>query len=83
MYVNEEEVAFTAKEYELLLFLAQHPNRAFRKEELFERIWGLDALGDYATVTVHIGKLREKLERDPSKPKYVETIWGVGYRFNV
>ncbi|QHW33974.1 response regulator transcription factor [Paenibacillus rhizovicinus] len=81
--VNEREVAFTAKEYELLLFLVQHPNRVFRKEELFERIWGMDALGDHATVTVHISKLREKIERDPSKPQYIETIWGVGYRFNL
>ncbi|SFI78512.1 DNA-binding response regulator, OmpR family, contains REC and winged-helix (wHTH) domain [Paenibacillus sp. UNC496MF] len=83
VYVNEAEVAFTAKEYELLLFLASNPNRVFRKEELFERIWGMDALGDYATVTVHIGKLRDKIERDPSKPAYIETVWGVGYRFNL
>lgn len=83
VFVNERETAFTAKEYELLLFLVQHPNRVFRKEELFERIWGLDALGDHATVTVHISKLREKLERDPSKPQYIETIWGIGYRFNL
>ncbi|MBP3965324.1 response regulator transcription factor [Paenibacillus lignilyticus] len=83
VYVNDEEVLFTAKEYDLLLFLVMNPNRVFRKEELFERIWGLDALGDHATVTVHISKLREKLERDPSKPRYVETVWGVGYRFNL
>ncbi|WP_308637420.1 response regulator transcription factor [Paenibacillus silvisoli] len=83
VFVNEEEVPFTAKEYDLLHFLVSNPNRVFRKEELFERIWGLDALGDHATVTVHISKLREKLERDPSKPRYVETVWGVGYRFNV
>ncbi|RAP74695.1 response regulator transcription factor [Paenibacillus montanisoli] len=83
VYVDENEVPFTAKEYDLLLFLVSHPNRVFRKEELFERIWGLDALGDHATVTVHISKLREKVERDPSKPRYVETVWGVGYRFNL
>ncbi|AZN39220.1 response regulator transcription factor [Paenibacillus albus] len=83
VYVNETEVAFTAKEYDLLLFLVSNPNRVFRKEELFERIWGLDALGDHATVTVHISKLREKIERDPSAPQYIETIWGVGYRFNL
>lgn len=83
VYVNETEVAFTAKEYDLLLFLVSNPNRVFRKEELFERIWGLDALGDHATVTVHISKLREKIERDPSAPQYIETVWGVGYRFNL
>ncbi|SEO32150.1 response regulator transcription factor [Paenibacillus sp. OV219] len=83
VYVNETEVAFTAKEYDLLLFLVSNPNRVFRKEELFERLWGLDALGDHATVTVHISKLREKIERDPSAPQYIETIWGVGYRFNL
>jgi len=63
--------------------LASHPNRVFSKEELFEKIWGLDAMGDNATVTVHISKLREKIEADPSKPQYIETIWGVGYRFNL
>jgi DNA-binding response OmpR family regulator len=83
VFVNEKEVSFTSKEYDLLLFLAIHPNRVFSKDELFERIWGLDAVGDNATVTVFIGKLREKIETDPSKPQYIETIWGVGYRFNV
>ncbi|MCM3631266.1 response regulator transcription factor [Paenibacillus glycanilyticus] len=84
VFVNEREVPFTAKEYDLLLFLVTNPNRVFRKEDLFERIWGMDAIGsDHATVTVHISKLREKIERDPSKPQYVETIWGVGYRFNI
>ncbi|RED58595.1 response regulator transcription factor [Cohnella lupini] len=83
VFVNEREVPFTAKEYDLLMFLVTNPNRVFRKEDLFERIWGMDALGDYATVTVHISKLREKIESDPSSPKYVETIWGVGYRFNL
>ncbi|MFN0226379.1 winged helix-turn-helix domain-containing protein, partial [Paenibacillus sp. KR2-11] len=81
--VRGREVAFTSKEYDLLLFLVQHPNRVFGKEHLFERIWGLEAMGDNATVTVHISKLREKIESDPSKPQYIETIWGVGYRFNV
>lgn len=83
VFVNEREVSFTSKEYNLLLFLAVHPNRVFSKEELFEKIWGLDSIGDNATVTVFIGKLREKIETDPSKPQYIETIWGVGYRFNV
>ncbi|MFF2448319.1 response regulator transcription factor [Neobacillus sp. NPDC058068] len=83
VYVNETEVPFTSKEFDLLLFLAIHPNRVFSKDELFEKIWGLDSIGDNATVTVFIGKLREKIETDPSKPRYIETIWGVGYRFNV
>ncbi|ETI68473.1 response regulator transcription factor [Neobacillus vireti] len=83
VYVNETEVQFTSKEFDLLLFLTIHPNRVFSKDELFEKIWGLDSMGDNATVTVFIGKLREKIETDPSKPQYIETIWGVGYRFNV
>jgi DNA-binding response OmpR family regulator len=81
--VNEGEVLLTSKEYDLLLFLAMHPNRVFSKDELFEKIWGLDSNGDTATVTVYISKLREKIEADPSNPQYIETIWGVGYRFNL
>ncbi|WP_289137275.1 response regulator transcription factor [uncultured Brevibacillus sp.] len=81
VHINGEEVIFTSKEYDLLLFLATHPNWVFSKTELFEKIWGLDSLGDIATVTVHISKLREKIEKDPSKPQYIETVWGVGYRF--
>lgn len=77
------ELSLTGKEYDLLLFLAMHPNRVFTKDELFEKIWGMDSLGDVASVTVYISKLREKIERDPSKPQYIETIWGVGYRFNL
>lgn len=83
VYVNETEVPFTSKEYDLLLFLVTNPNRVFSKDELFEKIWGLDSLGDIATVTVHISKLREKIETDPAKPQYIETVWGVGYRFNL
>ncbi|TGV04519.1 winged helix family transcriptional regulator, partial [Mesorhizobium sp. M00.F.Ca.ET.186.01.1.1] len=83
VYVRGQEVAFTSKEYELLLFLATHPNWVFRKNDLFEKIWGLDSLGDIATVTVHISKLREKIEIDPTKPQYIETVWGVGYRFQL
>lgn len=83
VFVNEREITLTSKEYDLLLFLVSHPNRVFSKEELFEKVWGLDALGDNATVTVHISKLREKIEADPSNPQYIETIWGVGYRMNV
>ncbi|RIW29208.1 DNA-binding response regulator [Bacillus salacetis] len=79
--VEEEEKVFTAKEFDLLVFLASNPNRVFSKEHLFERIWGYDSLGDITTVTVHIRKIREKIERDPSNPEMIETIWGVGYRF--
>ncbi|MBP1990544.1 response regulator transcription factor [Paenibacillus eucommiae] len=81
--VNEMEVALTSKEYDLLLFLALNPNRVFSKDELFAKIWGMDANGDTATVTVYISKLREKVEAYPSNPQYIETIWGVGYRFNL
>jgi DNA-binding response OmpR family regulator len=83
VFVNDKEVSFTTKEFDLLLFLTTHPNRVFSKEELFERLWGLDSLGDIATVTVHISRLREKIEQNPSKPQQIETIWGVGYRFNL
>jgi len=83
VFVNETEVLLTSKEYDLLLFLVMHPNRVFSKDELFEKIWGLDSNGDTATVTVYISKLREKIEADPSHPQYIETIWGVGYRFNL
>ncbi|KIL37093.1 transcriptional regulator [Cohnella kolymensis] len=81
--VNEKEVTFTTKEFDLLLYLAMNPNRVYSKEQLFDHIWGMDALGDIATVTVHIRKLREKIELDPSDPQYIETIWGAGYRFQV
>jgi DNA-binding response OmpR family regulator len=83
VFVNEAEVPFTSKEYDLLLFMMMNPNRVFSKDDLFEKIWGLDSFGDFATVTVHISKIREKVEADPSKPQYIETIWGVGYRFNL
>lgn len=66
-----------------LLFLALHPNQVFSKEHLFERIWGIDAFGDTSTVTVHIRKIREKVEQDPSNPEFIETVWGVGYRFTL
>lgn len=83
VFVENNEVIFTSKEYDLLYYLASHPNRVFTKEELFERIWGMDSLGDLPTVTVHISRLREKIERNPSKPRYIETVWGVGYRFTI
>ena len=83
VYVNGEEKAFTTKEFDLLTFLASHPNRVFKKEELFNKIWDMESIGDIATVTVHIKKIREKIEFDTSKPQYIETIWGVGYRFKI
>lgn len=83
VYVNGEEKIFTTKEFDLLTFLAENPNHVFRKEELFREIWDMDSIGDIATVTVHIKKIREKIEFDTSKPQYIETIWGVGYRFKV
>lgn len=81
VYVNGNEVKLTAKEYALLLFLASNPDRVFSKDELFEKVWGLDSMGDLATLTVHIRKIREKIEADPANPQYIKTIWGVGYRF--
>lgn len=83
VWVNGEETNFTTKEFDLLTFLAENPNRVFTKEELFREIWDMESIGDIATVTVHIKKIREKIEFDTSKPQYIETIWGVGYRFKV
>ena len=83
VYVNGEERAFTTKEFDLLTFLAENPNHVYTKEELFREIWDMDSIGDIATVTVHIKKIREKIEKDTAKPQYIETIWGVGYRFKV
>ncbi|MGI6120586.1 MAG: response regulator transcription factor [Desulfosporosinus sp.] len=83
VFIRGQEVSMAQKEFGLLLYLAQNPNRVFGREELFERVWGLDALGDAATVTVHIARVREKIESDPSNPQYIETVWGVGYRFRV
>jgi DNA-binding response OmpR family regulator len=83
VYVNEEEKTFTTKEFDLLTFLAENPNHVFTKEKLFQEIWDMDSIGDIATVTVHIKKIREKIEINTSKPQYIETIWGVGYRFKV
>jgi DNA-binding response OmpR family regulator len=79
--VNNQEVTFTTKEFDVLTFLAMNPNQVFSKEHLFERIWGYDSSGDISTVTVHIRKIREKIEHDPSSPEYIETVWGSGYRF--
>lgn len=81
VFINDREVPFTTKEFDILLFLATNPDHVFSKEELFERLWGMDSFGDISTVTVHIRKIREKIEVDPSHPQYIETIWGAGYRF--
>ena len=83
VWIDKEEKAFTTKEFDLLTFLAENPNHVYTKEELFREIWDMDSIGDIATVTVHIKKIREKIEYDTSKPQYIETIWGVGYRFKV
>lgn len=83
VWVNGEEKPFTTKEFDLLTFLASHPNHVYTKDELFSEIWDMESIGDIATVTVHIKKIREKVEMDTSNPQYIETIWGVGYRFKV
>jgi len=83
VWINGEEKTFTTKEFDLLTFLAQNPNHVFTKEELFNKIWDMESVGDIATVTVHIKKIREKIEFNTAKPQYIETIWGVGYRFKV
>ena len=83
VWVNGEEKTFTSKEFDLLTFLAENPNHVYSKEELFQEIWDMDSVGDIATVTVHIKKIREKIEFNSTKPQYIETIWGVGYRFKV
>jgi two-component system response regulator ResD len=74
-------VQLTAKEFDLLWFLAGHPRRVFSRDQLMSRVWGYEAAYDTGTVTVHVRRLREKLEDDPSKPRLLETVWGVGYRF--
>jgi DNA-binding response OmpR family regulator len=81
VFLNDDEITLTTKEFDLLFYLAQHPNRVFSKDLIFERIWGIDAMGDTQTVTVHIRKLREKIEPDSANPQYIETVWGAGYRF--
>ena len=83
VYINGEEKNFTTKEFDLLTFLAQNPNHVFTKDELFREIWDMESVGDIATVTVHIKKIREKIEYNTAKPQYIETIWGVGYRFKM
>ena len=81
VFVKEREISLKNKEYELLLFLVTNADMVFDKETLYERIWGMDSVGDNATVAVHINRLREKIEDDPSDPHYIEIVWGAGYRF--
>ncbi|MGK0466712.1 response regulator transcription factor [Clostridium sp.] len=83
VFINGVEVNLTQKEFEILIYLAENPNRVFSKDELFEKIWGYDALSDTATVTVHIARVREKIESSTSEPQYIETVWGSGYRLRV
>ena len=81
VFLDEKEIILSNKEFDLLLFLASNPNVVFSRDQLFDRIWGVDSFGETSTVTVHINKLREKIEKDMSKPQYIETVWGAGYRF--
>ena len=78
--VRGEEVSLKQKEFDLLLFLMKNPNRVYSKEQLFEKIWGMDALSDASTVTVHVARIREKIEKNVQKPEYITTVWGVGYK---
>ena len=81
VFADGQEVDLKNKEYELLQFLMLHMDIVFSREELYENIWGLEAMGDNATVAVHINRVREKIELDPSHPRYIQTVWGAGYRF--
>ncbi len=83
VWVNGETKSLTSREYDLLEYFVKHPNQVLSKEDIFKEIWNMDAIGDIATVTVHVKKLREKIEVDPAKPQYIETVWGMGYRFKV
>ena len=78
---NQKEIVMANKEFDLLAFLIENPDVVFSKETLFDRIWGMEPMGETSTVTVHINRIREKIEPDPSNPRYIETVWGVGYRF--
>jgi len=81
VFLNEQEITFSSKEFDLLLYLASNPNHVLSKDQIYVNIWGEDALGDLSTIAVHIRKIREKIESDPSNPQYLETVWGSGYRF--
>ena len=81
VYKGEQELELTGREFKLLLFLARNPDIVFSREQLFDSVWGMDAVVDMSTVTVHVSKLRDKIEDDPSAPRHIQTVWGVGYRF--
>lgn len=83
VFKNGIEIKLPNREYSLLAFLATNPNVVFTKEQLFEKIWGYDYMGDSATITVHINRIREKIEEDAKNPQIIETIWGAGYRLNL
>ncbi len=83
IFIDKEEIILANKEFDLLVFLAKNPNKVFTKEQLLNNIWGYESFTDNATITVHIKKLRHKIEKDPQNPKYIETVWGVGYRFKI
>jgi len=83
VYLDNQEVSLTTKEFEILNFLASHPNIVFSKEELYHHIWGDDSYGDIATIAVHIKKIRDKIEKDAQNPRFIDTLWGSGYRFNL
>lgn len=82
VFIDGQEVTLTVKEFELLQLLATSPNKVFSKEEIFQKVWGFEADQDIPTITVHIRRIREKIEKDPSEPVYIKTIWGVGYKLN-
>ena len=82
-YRGEQNLELTSREFQLLMFLAQNPNIVFTRQQIFDNVWGMEAVGDMSTVTVYVNKLRDKIEDDPSEPKYIQTVWGVGYRFTL
>ncbi|RMG82899.1 MAG: DNA-binding response regulator, partial [Chloroflexi bacterium] len=79
--INDQPVTLTAKEFDLLWFFARHPRQVFTRQQLLDSVWGYEFYGDESTVTVHVRRLREKIEQDPAKPVYIQTVWGVGYKF--
>ncbi|CAM4479743.1 response regulator transcription factor [Paenibacillus tarimensis] len=81
--LHGKELSLTAKEFDLLLFLAENPDRVYSKDALLDKVWGIEHFGDSATVTVHVGKIRDKIQKDPSKHQFIETVWGAGYRFKI
>ena len=81
VFVNNNEISLTRKEFELLYFLASNREMVFSKEQIYDKIWGDDMYGDMKTITVHIKRLREKIEKNPSEPVYIQTVWGTGYKF--